>query len=340
MHLHSYRFCANPKATLLAAVLFLAVSCAEKAPPRSETKLAIRGEVNKPLSLTVEDLRSFPSFQLSRISLLEEKKNPSDPEKLVSEAAYRGVLLRDLLERAEIKHTRKWEPGVFVHVRGTNGKEDVFSFGEIFYSSIGRSILLATERDGKQVTAPDGIGQLIVSTDLRGGRWMTGVREIQVERVDVELKAYEDQSNSIVRSPSSSLALKDASGKNEEIRLQHLQVLPSLHVPAAVMVGECEGMRGVFSFDGCKLSDLLAAHGARWGEGASGHYVVVRSEDGFCATFSFGELFNSRLDNNIVIAYMKNGKLLGPDDAIAMSVAAEDSTGGRSVRRISDIEVR
>jgi hypothetical protein len=45
------------------------------------------------------------------------------------------------------------------------------------------------------------------------------------------------------------------------------------------------------------------------------------------------------LDNNIVIAYRKNSELLKDDDGFAMSVVAEDSTGGRSVRRISSVEI-
>lgn len=339
MHLQIKFSFIRSKTILLAAVFMLTISCAQTVPPVNEAKLAIRGEINKPLDLTLEDLRSFASFQVNRVSLLEEKMNPSDPETLASVAAYQGVLLRDLLERAEIKHTRKWEPGVFVRVFGSNGKEAAFSFGEIFYSSIGRSILLATEKDGELIPASDGIGQLIISTDLRGGRWMTGIREIQVERVDVELKAYDDQSQDIVRPPSSSFSIKDSSRNSMEIRLEDLQALPSVRVPAAVLVGECEGMRGVFSFVGCNLRDLLASCGARWSEDVAERYVLVRSEDGFCATFSFGELFNSRLGNNIVIAYRKDGELLGPEEGFAMSVVAEDSTGGRSVRRISNIEI-
>jgi DMSO/TMAO reductase YedYZ molybdopterin-dependent catalytic subunit len=69
-------------------------------------------------------------------------------------------------------------------------------------------------------------------------------------------------------------------------------------------------------------------------------YVLITSDDGYCATFSFGELFNSRLGDQVVIATIKDGKPLSPADGFAMSITGEDSTGGRSVKRIKKIEVR
>lgn len=52
-----------------------------------------------------------------------------------------------------------------------------------------------------------------------------------------------------------------------------------------------------------------------------------------------GELYNSRLSDNIVIAYEKDGKTLDEKDGFAMSVVKEDSTGGRSVKRIQKIDI-
>jgi DMSO/TMAO reductase YedYZ molybdopterin-dependent catalytic subunit len=46
------------------------------------------------------------------------------------------------------------------------------------------------------------------------------------------------------------------------------------------------------------------------------------------------------MGDQIVIATVKDGKPLSPTDGFAMSVTGEDSTGGRSVKRIKKIEVR
>ena len=69
-------------------------------------------------------------------------------------------------------------------------------------------------------------------------------------------------------------------------------------------------------------------------------YVIVTSDDGYSAVFSFGELFNSRMGDQSLIATVKDDNLLSPSDGFAMSIVEEDSTGGRSVKRIKKIEVK
>ena len=133
---------------------------------------------------------------LKDVYLINEKTDSKDEEKLESLASYNGVLLRDILLDAGMKYKRKWEPGVFIRVKGDN-REALFSFGEIFYSSAGRSIIVAYEKKGKSMKFESGCGQLIIHTDLRSGRCINNIREIEVERVSVELKAYEDKEKGI-----------------------------------------------------------------------------------------------------------------------------------------------
>jgi hypothetical protein len=155
----------------------------------------------------------------------------------------KGVLT-DILWKAGLKYQRKWEPGTFIQIRNRNNREIVFSFGEIFYSSIGRSVLIAYERE--DLPCPP---TLVVATDIHNGRTMTDLAEIKVSRVDVELLAYDDQDKKKVRPPSTEFTLFDQASK--------------IH-----------------------------------------------------------------------------GKPLSPTDGFAMSVTGEDSTGGRSVKRIKKIEVQ
>jgi len=72
-----------------------------------------------------------------------------------------------------MKFIRKYEPGVFMRVRGADNKEVVFSFGEIFYSSIGRSILFACEKNGKPLNTVE----MVIST---GGRSVRRISSIEV----------------------------------------------------------------------------------------------------------------------------------------------------------------
>jgi hypothetical protein len=233
-----------------------------------------------------------------------------------------------------MEHKRKYEPAVFFRVRGEGGKEVVFSFGEIMYSSIGRSTLLAYRKDGKTT----GSLQLVVSNDIRNGRMLSNVDEVSVERLDIEMKVYDENKKGIVRPPTTGLEILDKkTGKTCAVALSDLLELPAITVDEKVQVGDCEGFHGVYSYRGATLRALLEKKSFVSLPYDYSRYVGITSQNGFSATYSMGELFNSMLGNNILVAYEKDGTPLGDDEAFAMMVAVEDSTGGRSVKRISNI---
>jgi hypothetical protein len=301
----------------------------------------VRGEVKEELTLSKKDLLSMDSLSIEKVTLIKEKKRPEDKDERVSMHNYRGVLLKDILLKAGMKHVRKFEPGVFIRVKGSEDEEVVFSFGEIFYSSSGRAILIATEIEGKPFEPDSGIGELIVATDLRAGRTISGVKEIIVERVDIPMNVYEERKKNFERSPSSAFLLTDKrTGKSQKIDLEELKKFDPLLIEDVVLTGDCEGFGGIFSFKGVGLRSLLDKSGINPYGNEYGRYVLVYSENGFAATFSFGEIFNSRLSDNFIIAYEKDDKPLDQREAFAMSAVREDSMGGRSVKRISCIEIR
>lgn len=303
-------------------------------------RIQVKGAVKTPLALSLKDLKALPPFHINGLALLKERKELTDSEELICVADYRGVLLRDVLEKAGMKFKRKWEPGVLFRVRGARNEEVVFSFGEVFYSGIGRSILIAYEKNGKSIRPVQGCAELLVSTDIRSGRRIAGITEICAERVEIELKVYEEMKQGIVRPPTPLLSLIDKkSGKGSTVALGDLQALAPVQVHDKVLIGDCAGFVGVFTFEGVPLRALLEKNNCAIFPLDYRRYVVVSSENGFAATYSFGELFNSRLGNNIVVAYQKDGQLLGPAEGFATMIAEEDNTGGRSVRRISKIVV-
>lgn len=324
---------------LLALVCIMCSSCANNTAKSDDASISVKGAVKHEKDFTLSELKALPSFYLKDVYLINEKENCANDEKLESLGSYRGVLLRDLLLDAGLEFTRKWEPGVYIRVKNRN-KEVTFSFGELFYSSIGRSAIIAYEKNGKELDTDAGIGQLIIHTDLRAGRSLKGLTEIIVERVDVEMKAYDDKQEGYIRPPTETFTLLDKkNGINRQINLENLKSLAPMSIPHALMAGDCEGFGGIYSFEGTPLRQLLEDSGFNGCNFDYSRYLLVESEDGFCATFSIGELFNSRLSDNIIIAYIKNNNLLSAKDGFAMSVVREDSTGGRSVKRIYKIEI-
>lgn len=323
---------------LLLAVIITACKPFQKTP--STIRVAVRGDVEKKLNLSSEDLRKFPEMTLNNVLLLEEKSECATPERVVGVYNFQGVLLRDILSAAGMKHKRKFEPGVFVRVIGDNNREVIFSFGEIFYSSIGRSALFALKKDNMPVDSASGFGELVVSTDIRNGRNIKSIREIRVERVGTEMLVYEDQKKNIVRPPTTQFTVTDHNTQKQTvIKLEDLQAMPSIKVKDAVMVGDCEGFRGVFSFEGPSLKSILTHLGFSECNIDFKRYVVASSENGFSATYSFGEIFNSRLSDNIVVAYLMDNALLDEGNGFARMAVREDSTGGRSVRRVHVLEI-
>lgn len=301
-----------------------------------ETPIAVRGDVQQELSLSLADLKAMPPFLIRDVPVIPERVRDRKDEEKVTQKTFRGVLLRDVLWKAGLKHKRKWEPGVFIRVVNKDGREIVFSFGEIFYSSIGRSVLIAYEA-WDTPCAPT----LVVATDIHDGRMMTDLAEIKVSRVDVELLAYDDQEKKIVRPPSTEFTFIDRLAKIERVvKPADLEALPKIHIPAAVLIGDCEGFHGIHDLDGVPLSTLVKKYTTVPDPAPYNRYVLITSDDGYCATYSFGELFNSRMGDQIIVATVKDGKPLSPGDGFAMSVTGEDSTGGRSVRRIKKIEIR
>jgi DMSO/TMAO reductase YedYZ molybdopterin-dependent catalytic subunit len=305
----------------------------------SDNFISVHGAIEKPLKFSMDDLKKMPSTLTQKVVVIKEKVHQNDNDKLNYIANYQGVLLRHILEQAGITFVGKYEPAVFIIVKGST-TSTVFSLGEIFYSIAGKSILVAYEKNGEETHFPDGCGELIVPTDIRSGRMISGIREIVVERANIKMVAYSDTTKNIMRPPSSKLSLVDNNDKKTlEFSLTDLKELPSEHLPAIVMIGDCGGFNGIFSFEGVSLRSLLKKADFKEIGPPYNHYIVVSSEDGFCATFSTGEIFNSRLMDDAIIAYLQDGQPLGPHDGFTMSVVREDCYCSRSVKRINKVEL-
>ncbi len=325
------------KTTSLVSIFiaFISLFCVSPNGLAQDAILRIHGAVKTPLDLTGKEIGAMNKFHVNAVYLLKEKQSRSDADEFIGAANFEGVLLRDLLEKAGMKYARKYEPAVFIRVRGADNRESVFSFGEIFYSSIGRSTLLAYAKNGAPVDPANGRLELVVANDIRNGRQLSAATEIIVERADIEMKVYEERKKHIVQPPTSHFTLIDKKGgTDKDIGMAELETLPKISIRDKVQAGDCEGFHGVYSYEGVTLRSLLEQQQVVDFPYPYDRFVAVSSKNGFCAVYSIGELFNSRLGNNIVVAVKKDGKPLGEDEAFAMMVAEEDNTGGRSVKRI------
>ncbi|HKD69777.1 MAG TPA: molybdopterin-dependent oxidoreductase [Candidatus Binataceae bacterium] len=90
--------------------------------------------------------------------------------------------------------------------------------------------------------------------------------------------------------------------------------------------------------------DLLRRAGAPLGSALRGSnmrlYVVVKGRDGYAAVFALPEFDPGFTDRVIVLAYLREGRALGPVEGPFRIIVPGEKRRARWVRQVTDIEVR
>jgi DMSO/TMAO reductase YedYZ molybdopterin-dependent catalytic subunit len=152
----------------MALAEVLAPAVAQERKSLVTTRVEITGEVQRKLSLSVEDLRA-----------LAQRRGQ------VAAGGYGGIRLTDLLEEADIRQDdRHALRRTYVVAVASDGYQAVFSWGELFNTPIGHSVLVAFGRDGAPLREGEGRIALVSLADERAGprhvKWLT---RIDVRRV-------------------------------------------------------------------------------------------------------------------------------------------------------------
>ena len=148
---------------------------------KESLELRIEGEVSKPVSFTVADLRKMQSMELHAIPLICYSGRVAEKK-----SSFKGVLLRDLLERASIRCTdEKKRARLYLVAHATDKHTAVFSFHEVFNSPARNSILAVYEKNGSPISSPEGMIALLAASDLKTCcRYLKAVNRIEVIEAD------------------------------------------------------------------------------------------------------------------------------------------------------------
>lgn len=98
----------------------------------------------------------------------------------------------------------------------------------------------------------------------------------------------------------------------------------------------------VNNFRGARLTDVLDSVGLNLDGHKDGRRMVVvaRATDGYVVTFSWNELYNTKIGQDVLIAWEKDGKPLEPREGQLLLISGQDiKTGPRHVRNLSALEV-
>jgi DMSO/TMAO reductase YedYZ molybdopterin-dependent catalytic subunit len=169
-------------ATLLIALalLFAAAPVVSAQAPASssaaskpdDVRLAVNGDVDKPLSLSLADLRALPRQTLTVMNEHEKK-----------DETYQGVPLAEILKRAGVPQgsaLRGPALATYVRAEGADGYAAVFALAELDSSVQDSGVVVADILDGQPI--PDKIGplRLVAPHDKRPARWVRMLVSITV----------------------------------------------------------------------------------------------------------------------------------------------------------------
>jgi DMSO/TMAO reductase YedYZ molybdopterin-dependent catalytic subunit len=145
------------------------------ATPAAAAKLEIKGDVGKPLSLSVEDLRAMPRKTL-KVTNEHEKKDET----------YEGVLLSDLLKQAGVpsgSSLRGAALATYIVAEASDGYRVVFSIGEIDPDVHDSEIIVADTMNGGAMGENVGPLRMVAPQDKRPARWVRMLRSLTVVKV-------------------------------------------------------------------------------------------------------------------------------------------------------------
>ena len=155
---------------LIFATVASAHAIAESGP--SSSGLQIGGEVDKPLTLSMEALASMPH------QTLRVKDHDG------SDAAYDGVALRDVLIAAGVPlgqhRTRGPQLAKFLVTTSADGYHVVFALAELDAEYSEKNIIVADRRNGQPLDAKTGPLRLVVPGEGMQGRWARQLQSIEI----------------------------------------------------------------------------------------------------------------------------------------------------------------
>jgi DMSO/TMAO reductase YedYZ molybdopterin-dependent catalytic subunit len=143
-----------------------------------DDQVLLTGLVERAGPLSVAALRQLPN-ETAQVSFLSGNNT--------EQHTYVGVRLVTVLNNAKLKTNDKYKNDKlrkYIVFTAKDGYEATVAWGEIDPDFGNAAILLAWEEDGKPLTGASGPLRLVVPTDKRGGRYVSGVVTIDVRDPD------------------------------------------------------------------------------------------------------------------------------------------------------------
>lgn len=141
-------------------------------------EVKVVGDVIMPLTLTVDSLKKMNVVELKDFKVVCQSGATTEDIK-----STKGVLLKEILEKATIEQKEHKDRNFYIVARATDDYKATFSWAEIFNSPLGEQIYVLFEQNGEPLKDK---GEMIVISagDTRTGpRHVKWLKSIEVNRV-------------------------------------------------------------------------------------------------------------------------------------------------------------
>ncbi len=176
-------------AVIAAAVLSMALQAVLWWPAHAQAQagasaLTVKGNVERELVLSLDELKRLPAQRIEDVRVVREQGTTAGTPEVARR--YTGVLLRDVLDRAKLteKNRNDLRRSVVI-VTASDGYRAVFSWAELYLSTIGEGALIVYERDGAPLADSEGPLALVSLKDTRPGpRHVKWLRSVEVRALN------------------------------------------------------------------------------------------------------------------------------------------------------------
>lgn len=142
-------------------------------------EITVIGDVEHQLTLTVDSLKKMDVVDIHNLDVVCE----SGASKKENKTA-RGVLLRDVLDKAKIEKKNHKDRNFYIVARASDNYKATFSWAEIFNNPTGDNVFILIEENGEPIKS-QGDMILICQNDIKTGpRHVYWLKSIEVNRVD------------------------------------------------------------------------------------------------------------------------------------------------------------
>ncbi|OIV43412.1 molybdopterin-dependent oxidoreductase [Flavobacterium johnsoniae] len=139
--------------------------------------IEVKGDVEFPLQLSVDSLKKMKVVTIDDFKVVCQSGQVKKDNKIC-----KGVLLKDILEKAKIKQDGHKDRNFYIVGRASDDYKATFSWAEIFNNPTGENTYVLFEENGKPVKSGEMI--LICKNDIKTGpRHVYWLKSIEIYKV-------------------------------------------------------------------------------------------------------------------------------------------------------------